>query len=882
SIDACLAAPAGAEAFRALRSVFLTAEGEPRSEAHFIPARLRADHPGTASFLTAEQERLLAAFDAHAATRIVDLTGALCDIGGRIVSQYERRKQAAGAYDYDDLIRRTLRMFSSLSSGWVLYKLDGGVDHVLLDEAQDTSRDQWSIVRSLSEEFFAGRGVRPEVRRTIFAVGDEKQSIFGFQGASPALFRDMGRHYGERSRAAGSAFEEVELNVSFRSAQAVLDMVDAVFPGQSHFARRRNVAGRVELWPLEPVESQTERDPWRAPTGYALRDRPRRRLAARIAATIRRWIDCRELLPSEGRPVIPSDIMILVRNRTTLMDELVRALKTAGLPVAGADRLALTSHVAVMDLMALGRALLLPADDQMLACVLKGALILRDDDRPIDDDDLFALCHGRGSATLWDRLAAAVAAGGPYAKALGLLRDWREAALNRPPFEFYMAVLGTSSIYGRLLGRLGGEAEEPVDAFLTQCLDYDRRHSPSLEGFLHWLDGEQAMIKRDMDHGLGEIRVMTVHGAKGLESNIVILPDTCGLPDRGKDPGLLTCEADVSGRTIEVPLWRVKEGRDHPRIGALRDRLRDAALAEYDRLLYVAMTRARDRLYVCGHPDRSGTRELAAECWYSRIEAALKAHGRSLTDEEGRTVWRYESAADAVSPIAVPSDAEKPVAPPPALPLWALAPAPPEPEARIWQSAARLTQPGGERITPPLGDRDPKRYRRGILIHRLLQVLPDLAPSAREAAARRFLAQPGHAIGPAEQRDILGGVLRLLSDSRFAAVFGPGSQAEVPFAAEIDGVAVTGRFDRLVVTQSEILVLDYKTNRPPPKTIADTDPTYIRQLAIYRRALAAMFPRHRVRAALLWTEAPRLMEVPSDLLNGNIPSENQMELPLTV
>ncbi len=881
SIGDCLASRSPEDAFGALRSVFLTDAGEPRSETRFIPARLRDGHPGSAAFLLAEQDRLLPLFKAYDATRIVDLTGALCDIGGRIVAHYERRKQAAGAYDYDDLIRRTLRMFSSLNSGWVLYKLDGGIDHVLLDEAQDTSRDQWSIVQSLSEEFYAGRGVRPELLRTIFAVGDEKQSIFGFQGASPEVFRAMGRHYGQRSREAGLAFEEVELNVSFRSSQAVLDMVDAVFPGGSHFARRRNVAGRVELWPLETMESQAERDPWRAPTGYALRDRPRRRLAARIAATIRGWIDAQELLPSEGRPIRPSDIMILVRNRTTLMDELVRALKTAGLPVAGADRLALTSHIAVMDLMALGRAALLPADDQMLACVLKGALLARDDDLPIDDDDLFALCHGRGAATLWDRLAAAVAAGRPFAKALSLLRAWRDEALNRPPFEFYMSVLDTPGVHGRLLARLGGEAEEPIDAFLTQCLDYDRAHSPSLEGFLHWLDGEQAMIKRDMDHGLGEIRVMTVHGAKGLESNVVILPDTLSLPDRAKDPGILMCEADVNGQRVEVPVWRVKDGKDHPVVEGLRDRLRDAALLEHDRLLYVAMTRARDRLYVCGHPDRAGSRELGAQCWYARIETAVKSHGRSVTDAEGRTVWRYESAADAPAAIAMPAVAGEPPAPAAALPLWVLAPAPPEPGARSWQSAARLTEPGGERITPPLDGRDPRRYRRGILIHRLLQVLPGLAPATREPAGRRFLSQPGHELGSAEQREILASVMRLLSDSRFAAVFGEGSLAEVPFAAEVEGTAVTGRIDRLVVTQSEILILDYKTNRPPPAAIADADPDYIRQLALYRRALLAIFPRRRIRTGLLWTEAPSLMEIPAAMLDGKNPSENQMELPLT-
>ena len=882
AVDACLLSRSPADAFRSLKEAFLTEKGEPRSPAYMIPAKLRLDHPSSALFLESEQERLLPFFDRHDAARIVEMTDSLCDIGGRIVRQYDRRKQAAGSYDYDDLIARTLRMMSSVDSGWVLYKLDGGIDHVLVDEAQDTSIDQWTIVKALSAEFFAGRGARSDAARTIFAVGDEKQSIFGFQGASPQSFREIGHQFETLGSEAQCAFEHVELNVSFRSAQAVLDMVDAVFPGGSHYARRRGVAGLVELWPLEAMEDAEDRDPWRAPDRYALRERPRRRLAARIARAIRGWIDRGEILHSEGRPIRPSDILILVRNRTTLMDEIVRSLKTAGLPVAGADRLALTTHFAVMDLMALGRALLLPQDDQMLACALKSALLARDDGAPIDDDDLFSLCSGRGPTSLWERLADAVASGAPFRKALHLMRAWREDALSRPPYEFYMTVLGTDGVYAALLARLGSEADEPVDAFLSQCLDYDQSHSPSLERFLQWLDGEQAMIKRDMDMGAGEIRVMTVHGAKGLESNIVILPDTCALPDRAKDPSILTCEAEVDGRRFEVPLWRVREGRDHPVVKALREELREDAMEEYGRLLYVAMTRARDRLYVCGFPDRAGTRDAVAECWFSRIENALKQHGRSLLDDDGQTIWRYENASDVGAALA-PDEAPDMVDETVHSPAWLHRPAPVEPRVTLSRSAARLAAPSvAERISSPMSEDDPRRFRRGILIHRLLQMLPDLDAGAREPAARRFLSQPGYKLAEAERDDILQAVLRLIDDPRFAMVFGEGSLAEVPFAAEIDGVSVSGRVDRMVVTKSEVLILDYKTNRPPPATIEDADPSYLRQLAIYRRALGRIFPDCNIRAALLWTEAPRLMEIPAGMIDGDDPSEEQMVLPLTV
>ena len=862
-----LAEDTAESALACLNGIFLT-KGEPRK--NFPPAKLARSDPQAGDFLKSECRRLCPFFEQHRAAVVVEASTALIHLGAGIIASYESAKRALGAYDYDDLIVKSLNLFGSLAHrGWVLYKLDAGIDHLLIDEAQDTSREQWQIIQNLIEDFFAGAGARGQLLRSLFAVGDEKQSIFSFQGADPRFFRSMRDYFAKRIEAAGSRMEQVPLTVSFRSTAEVLAAVDAVFTSETHEAFRTEASGLVELWPLEAGEEEVERDPWRAPLNWTLSNHPRRRLARRIARTIRKWIDDGEMLEARGRPVQPSDILILLRSRTTLMDELVRALKLENLPVAGADRLELTTHIAVMDLVALGHVALLPQDDQMLACVLKSPLLQRDDGRIIDDDDLFALAHARGRQTLWQRLRQAVADGQPYRSALARLEAWQDDAGWKSPYEFFTGVLNEHAGMSRIVARLGQEAVEPIGEFLSRCLDHDLENAPSLQSFLGWFTDYGAIIKRDMDLGSGEIRVMTVHGAKGLESNIVFLPDTCAIPDRNKHPKLLFPLVEINGVTAEVPLWRVRLDCDHQVIAAMRAEHHQRQLEEHERLLYVAMTRAADRLYVCG----ASARDLSDDCWYSRIRSALMRLGRPVMDAEGRTLLRYERLAAEPAAAAPPRPARLPAAIA-HLPSWAETQPAAEENAAIWLSPSGAAQRvNAAEITSPLLEAGAGRFRRGILIHRLLQSLPDLPSPAREDRARAYLSHSGHDLTAPAREEIVATVMRLLNDAAFSGIFASGSLAEIPLTAHVrlaDGreLPVVGRIDRLIVTQAEVLILDFKTNRPPPAAIENADPAYIRQLALYRRAMSQLYPDRMVRAALLWTEGPRLMELPATVMDA--------------
>jgi ATP-dependent helicase/nuclease subunit A len=694
----------------------------------------------------------------------------------------------------------------------------------------------------------------------------------------------MRRHFEARVRTARLAFETVRPTVSFRSTQTILDAVDAVFaiaaaaegvtePGVTDSLHQavREGPGLVEIWEPEKADDAQGASPWQAGAARETAVHPRLRLARRIAATIRGWLDTGETLTRNGRPIRPGDILILVRNRTTFMDALVRALKQENIEVAGADRLVLTRHIAIEDLLALARFALLPDDDLTLACVLKSPLVARNDGAPIDDDDLFALAWNRGSATLWETLHEAVTAGAPYGKALERLKRWRGAAGFMPPYEFFSRVLTADGGRRAIMARLGSEAGEPLDAFLSLALEFAPAKAGSLQSFLAALEDSGAEIKRDMDQGTNEVRVMTVHGAKGLEAPIVFLPDTCDPPTGAHDPAILFAASPDGDSGERIPLWRLKKSLETPGIVALRAAQQMRDRQEYNRLLYVAMTRARDRLYVGGC--QTG-KDLKDGCWYDFVSTALTPLAQEIRTPEGHIIWRIEGNPE-VEPEEADSELEQSIAAA-APPRWAMETPEPEPAAMGWLVASHIEAAGeeagsGERVASPLSGAAEHRFRRGRLIHSLLQSLPDLPPPDRADAGARYLARAAAALDADERGALLGEALAILAEPSLEALFAPGSLAEVPLAAVLgEGDAsfgLTGQIDRLAVSDDEVLIADYKTNRPPPAAPEAADPLYIRQLAAYRAALARLYPGRPIRCVLVWTDGPRIMEIPARLLD---------------
>ncbi len=895
-----------AEIFAVLKELVLTQKGELRKK--LLTDGVKEADPAAAEAYAELASEILRVDQALKASELLKANLALLDVGMAVMERYEALKRSGGFCDYDDLIARTLDLLSddNVSSAWVLYRLDGGIDHVLVDEAQDTSPEQWEIIRLLTEEFCSGEGARDSAHpRTIFAVGDFKQSIYSFQGAEPAAFRIMRDRFRDCYSEARIDFVHEEMNISFRTAPAILKAVDKVLEKvdlglreetEPHLAVWSGAPGLVEMWlPEFRSEDGERRDPWRAPRGLEPPDHPRMRLARRIARTIRdlvaRRVPVRDSdVPGNFRPIRYGDVLVLLRHRAGLMDAIITALKQEGVPVAGADRLKVTDHLAVQDLMALGRFLLNREDDLSLACVLKSPLMRRDDGEPFDDDDLMRLClSGERRGSLWTRLRRATREGAPFTGAVERLEAWWRQAGFLPPYEFYAHLLARDGGRRAFLARMGAEAAEPLDVFLDMARSHEMDHPASLTGFLDFLETTEPELKREMEAGTDEVRVMTVHGAKGLEAPVVFLPDTCDRPE-GRGGGIIRMAVhpdDPEGP--EMPLWTLREDFRSDEAAKRIDEWKDKQLREYYRLLYVAMTRARDRLYVGGlipkGRDRNGNLpQPHPESWYVAIRDALFPGGEddpcALRDETGELIgWRLEEGA--VPPVghSVPTMPEAAELPP-----WIHERPTAEAGPAAWLAPSRIIAEEGtqeeegrqqaRQVLSPLGrDRHAgeRRFARGVLVHRLLQHLPELPPEEWRRAALEWLMRPPHDLPEDEARALTEEVLGVMEDPRFAALFGPGSRAEAPFAARIraeDGgrMLVSGQIDRLVVTDEEIIVADYKTARPAPERPEDVPREYLGQLAVYVRAMESLWPGRPVRAILVWTATPSLMEIPREML----------------
>ena len=864
---AWLADPDGrAATFEAWSGVFLTKGGEVR--ARLISKAAHESDDGALAILETEAERLLRVADRRRAAATARATLALLRLADALLAAYQRHKGGRALLDYDDLVLAAVRLLNGQGmAAWVLYKLDGGIDHLLIDEAQDTNPDQWAVVRALTDEFFAGDGARAPTR-TVFAVGDPKQSIYSFQRADPRGFEAMRQRYRQAVPEAGKRFEEYSLYVSFRSTRAVLDAVDAVCnsalggdgvvpDGEEirHVPARQRQGGAVELWP--PLSPRPIDDPeaWKPPVERVRGDSPRARLARLVARRIHAMVAGGEMLASKGRTIRAGDVLVLVRRRNAFVEDLVRELKALAVPVAGSDRMVLAQQLAVMDLMALGQFLLLPDDDLTLATVLKSPLV------GLDEDQLFDLAWNRGGRSLWAEVKRRAER---FPQAHALLAGLLAMADGVRPHELFARVLGPLDGRRRLLERLGWEAEDAIDEFMTLTIAYEHAHAPSLQGFLHWLDSGAVEIKRDLEQGGHDaVRIMTVHGAKGLQAPVVFLPDTMQIPSQS--PRLLWDGAEAA----ELMLWPPRAELADPVCRAAREAAQLARDREYRRLLYVAMTRAEDRLIVCGWETR---RAAPVQCWYHLVGEALARTADTVTDPflasqpdaGGTEVLRLTCAQTAPPEAERLAAATAAAAGPP--PAWVDAapanePSPPRP---LMPSRPDDEQPS---VRSPLGTDDGLRFRRGRLIHRLLQTLPEVPIGQRAAIATRFLTRPDWRLTAAQQAEIAMETQRLLDDSDFAAIFGPGSRAEVPVVGRIGERIVSGQVDRLLVTASEVLVVDFKTNRPPPRDPADVAPAYLRQMAAYRAALACIYPGRTIRCALLWTDGPRLMTLDSRRLD---------------
>ncbi len=785
--------------------------------------------------------------------------------GQAFAGAYTRAKRSAGVADFDDLINWTRELLAKPGMGdWVRYKLDRQVDHILVDEAQDTNAAQWQIIDRLVEEYFSGASEADQRWRTLFMVGDFKQAIYGFQGTDPEQFERARAEYRGRSsqlleaereleqaKERAREFRDLSIGSSFRSAQPILDVVDAVIgelgftaiglpeAPASHVAHHRERPGQVELWPPFAVD-QAEDDEEEGEERWV---EARARLYAEdLASRISALVDDAPVLGSTERPLAPGDILVLVRSRGELASLIVARLFAKGVPVAGVDRLHLQEPLAVQDLLAAIRFAVQPGDDLSLASLLVSPLIGWDQDR------LRELAYGRG-VSLWRELRRRSNENPAFSETHALLSELLRIADFTTPSNFLETLL-SGPMQGRrkLYSRLGIASRDPIDELMNSAIDFERSEIPSLDRFLSWFSRGEVDVQRDPAAPANEVRVMTVHGAKGLQAPVVILADSTADPKKlGRTPVLM----DIPTQRGDAPVLRPKKDeRRSPFAELLADEER-RDLQEHWRLLYVALTRGADRLIVAGmapKQKKDGSDPRPENCWHRAVQSAMQAVGASPleTGSGVKLVYGRDAPVRARKRRSV-------TVPKAEVPSWARQPAPPEtrPPGPLAPSAMAEDR---EAAAPP-SDAMRAAAERGTAIHALLERLPPVAPAKREEAALAWLRHSA-GIGDSEAAsDIARTVCTLIADDRFGVLFGPGSLAEAPIAATLpDGRVIAGTVDRLLVQPDRILVVDYKTGRVPAGE-ADIPPAHRLQMNAYREALSVIFPGRRIETALLYTAA---------------------------
>jgi ATP-dependent helicase/nuclease subunit A len=861
-------------------SIFFNSSMEPRAERGFITNSIRKDYPKIFERLLNEKQRVSDLFEQIKVVDAYARTRSLLIVTNVFLNLYDSHKTSAGMLDFDDLILCTKELLSQTSALWVLYKLDNGIEHILLDEAQDTSPNQWKILKLLTEEFYSGESNKLGIR-TIFAVGDPKQSIYSFQGAEPnafsinkTFFKSKFQQLSINHERELGLFQDEKLIVSFRSTPEILYAVDRVFSipenfrgldqtpeATVHISQRMDDPGLVEIWSPVTTEKTPIEENWDAPLDTTSNRSAVTILARYLADHIKLLVDPNSTeriyeFKGQQRKILPGDILILVRKRSKFFEAIIRLLKDAGLPVAGADRLSLNDHIAVMDLIALGKAIITPEDDLMLASLLKSPLF------GFSEDDLMLLAAERTGSlidALYNDTTREI-----FKSSKLIFQNFLTASKKDGPFSFYSFVLGVCGGRRSFRSRFGAEADDVIDEFLRLSLEHEQKQAPSLLRFINDLTSSNFTVKRDMDSGRNQIRVMTIHGAKGLEAPIVYMPDTFGNSvDKQKLDPIFNLSSDPNEF---IPIWSPSQATDSNLIAKLREEAFMKEAEEHRRLLYVAMTRARDRLYVCGYHNR---KNRPKDCWYSIIHDALSDEMVEVLDGSVPiSAKRLQlKPFPETRPIVETDNLNEKID----IPQWLTTFPPWENEAPGTLNPSEALEFRASSLKRTETELSMDARRRGILIHKLLEYLPEIADERRFSTALDYLKVEAADLGEREHFDIIDNAVKTLNLLDISAFFSKDSRSEVDIIGELrrEGKPtrqVKGTIDRIAVTEDTVFIGDFKTTASPPSSVEDVPDQTIAQLAVYGALVSDIFPDKKIRCFVVYTAGPEVVELPFEVL----------------
>jgi ATP-dependent helicase/nuclease subunit A len=848
------------ENFKEYKNIFITQRKKEKKE-KLITDKPKRLCPQSNEILLQEQNRIYQFVETLKSLKIAELTKSLLILSYEILQKYSFLKLERGILDYNDLIIKTKDLLSdNTNSQWVSFKLDEGIHHILVDEAQDTSPYQWNIIKAIVDEFFQ----QENCDKTILVVGDEKQSIFSFQGADPKAFAFMHNHYKQLCQDSNNCFETIPFVNSFRSLSAILQLVDKIFEPEdmrkaiSQLVKEpikhnplRIGLGKIEVWPLisKEKEDKSKEFTWQLPFQSKIKISNIEKLAKLIAEKIQAWIKNKKIIldkkTGEKRLLRYSDIMILLRKRGRFADFLIKALNKKNIPVSGIDRLKLTENIIIKDLIALGNFILFPEDNLNLANIIKSPII------GLNEDDLFNLC-AQNKISLWQTIKQ----NPQYKKTKDYLEEIIEKSKLLTPYELFVYILDIKNGRDKIINRFTETAHDLLNEFLNLLKAFEKNHIPSLNNFMNYLKIAPITIKRDMEQTLNEVRVMTTHGAKGLQAPIIFLPDSYHSNiDVTTNKNKIYWLKDLNNN-YELPFWNGEQENNNEFILKLKEEWTKECKNEYLRLLYVALTRAENELYICGwcltNPYKGN--------WYNLIlDIAAKSGIEKKFDFESESSGYIIGEDDEFASDLHKQESEY-------LPkkqdketdriLQNLIPCKKEKES------TKIIHPSEfyshrDRDSSPADSSE--AIIQGQAAHKLLEILPQIKLEEREQVLDYYLHNSFNKLKPAIQEKIRNNILKILNE--FKDLFVEESRSEVPIAGYIDNQIVSGQIDRLIIKNDKIMIVDYKNSRKFFKNENEIPEEYKKQLWLYKELTAQIYPAKEIECYILWTNFCKLSRI---------------------
>jgi ATP-dependent helicase/nuclease subunit A len=767
--------------FNKYKNCFFTLEGKPRAK--LVPVAISRGFPNVRETLEPEVSRIQKVEDQKKAIVSSQFHDAFLKVMELAFANYEKLKSEERVVEYDDLLIRTIDLLKGGESAHILMQLDYVIDHLLVDEAQDLSPLQWELIKIISEEFFAGLGAREE-NRTIFIVGDYKQSIYSFQGANPDVFLDIKTYFADKVKDALKEWREVDIITSFRSTQPVLEVVDKVFNnpeyrdglgglGLIHHAPYRQGSGVVQVWPLAIKDAREEVDGWKIPSLEDELYDSKKFIAQKIADNIHSWISKGRLLLGHNRVIEPKDILILLKKRSDVLYFLINEIKKKGIAISDADRFKIKDDIIIQDIVALLKFITLPQDDLNLASLLKSPFL------GISEDELYQLCHNRESS-LWGVIQT------KKMELTAQLDFYIQLSKELDLESFCLAVIEKNK--PQFIKRFGSKASSIFNHFMDFIKEYIRSNTPSIQGLVHSLENSNADIQTELSQGENKVRVMTVHASKGLQAPIVILADTASTE--------FVPHTNLYWNDDQIYFSAYAEF-DTPYLETVKQIKKVKEKQESLRLLYVAMTRAEDELYVTGWESKKQD-----DSWYSAISKMVK-------EELIQYAYAVKSNNDNVDNI-IPEFLNNDFV-----------------DKNIYKKSVIATQKADTK-TPEI--------IRGHLVHELLHILPKVALKNRETYLSKI------------DKDISELVLAVLN--KFPELFGNNALSEVPIMAEIGGEKISVKIDKLIIENDIIKIIDFKTHSAE----VTQSEQYKNQLNLYKKVASKIWPEKAISTYLLWVE----------------------------